>query len=279
MITKTPGLLSLAAAILFAETAAAQTIRGRVLDDATNTPISAVTVTVMDPDGAVIASTETNQIGDFLLRVNRAGNIRLHVRHIAYEPLLSDLLQLGNKETVQFEIRLAQNVIPLDPIVVVSRSTLGVSGFYARLSERASSANFVTREQIDRYKGSQTTGLLRNVPGLRVVPAPSPSGSMTQYHIEMPGTGGAGGCSPTVYVDGMYVENLAGGGIDELLSPHQLEGVEVYSQFAAPQSLPPRSHCGVIAFWTRPEEGGDKFSWGKLFGGLAAVIAVTLLLP
>lgn len=274
------GLAIAALALLVVDMAAAQTIRGKVLDDATGAPIGDVTINVLEPSGATMASARTNTTGDFLLTLPRAGQILLYVQHIAYQSLLSDTLRLENNEVVQFEIGLAQNVIPLDPIVVVSRSTSDAQEFRDRQEHRAGTARFITREQIDSYRGSRVTDLLRTIPGVRIVPVASEAGSANRYFVAMTNDAAAvGGCNPTIYVDGVEVYQDIYTGLDDIISVQDLEGVEVYTWTSAPPALRPRGQCGVIAFWTRDPAGGEGgFSWRKLLGGLAAVTAVTLLL-
>jgi len=69
------GLAIAALALLVVDMAAAQTIRGKVLDDATGAPIGDVTINVLEPSGATMASARTNTTGDFLLTLPRAGQI------------------------------------------------------------------------------------------------------------------------------------------------------------------------------------------------------------
>jgi hypothetical protein len=63
------------------------------------------------------------------------------------------------------------------------------------------------------------------------------------------------------------------------LTANTLEGVEVYTSPAGtPGELWPEGSCGVVAFWTRWDpEGGSKWSWLKLLGGLAAFAVAVLL--
>lgn len=274
------GLVTTALAVLLFDVAAAQTLRGKVLDDATAAPIAGVTINVLEPSGATMASTQTNSAGDFLLSLPRGGQILLYVQHIAYQPLLSDTLRLESGEVVQFEIRLAQNVLPLDPIVVVSRSTSDAQEFRERQANRAGTARYITREQIDRYRGNRVTDLLRTIPGVRIVPLANASGTANRYFVAMTNNDPAsGGCNPTIYVDGVEFYQDIYVGLDELISVQDLEGVEVYTWTSAPPALRPRGECGVIAFWTRDPAGGEGgFSWRKLLGGLAAMTAITLLL-
>lgn len=274
------GFVSIALALLVGSPAAAQTIRGKVLEDATGSPIGGVVITVLEPSGTAIGSTQTSPTGDFLLSLPRGGQIVLHVQHIAFQSLLSDTLRLESNEVIQFEIRLAQNVLPLEPIVVVSRSTSDVQEFRDRQENRAGTARFITREQIDHYRGSRVTDLLRTIPGIRIVPVASEGGTANRYFVAMTNNAAAvGGCNPTIYVDGMEVYQDVYVGLDDLISVQDLEGVEVYTWTSAPPALRPRGQCGVIAFWTRSSEGGEGgFSWLKLFGGIATLAAITLLL-
>ena len=89
--------------------------------------------------------------------------------------------------------------------------------------------------------------------------------------------GGIRPCVPTVLIDGMRVKQDALSPLDATLDPATLEGVEVYVEPAGvPPSLGiPSTSCGLVAFWTRPPEGGT-LTWKRL--GVAAAILVVLFL-
>jgi hypothetical protein len=59
-----------------------------------------------------------------------------------------------------------------------------------------------------------------------------------------------GWCVPQIYVDGMRMRTCS---IDDLVSPMDLKGMEVYrSAVEVPAELAgPGSSCGAIALWTR----------------------------
>jgi hypothetical protein len=58
-----------------------------------------------------------------------------------------------------------------------------------------------------------------------------------------------GWCVPQIYLDGMRIRTCS---IDDLASPMDLEGIEVYRSAVVPAELAgPGSSCGVIALWTR----------------------------
>jgi outer membrane receptor for ferrienterochelin and colicin len=137
----------------------------------------------------------------------------------------------------------------VQPLVVISsnsaannnnRRTGLLSGFQQR-AQRHTFGRFITRDEIDKQHPIFVSDLLRTIPGLEVVPR---LGGNDVRSIT--------GCRPAVYLDGIRYP-LMGETIDQIVSPYELEGIEVYTH---PSEVPvefqgPGSDCGVIALWTR----------------------------
>lgn len=265
--------LVLVCAVLVAPTASmAQVIHGRVVEAETQAPIVGAIVEIVAADTTVIATARSTRSGTFLLQLRRTGDFTLRARHASYTPMRSDAVRIQSGEVVEVEVRLASVVITLDPLVVVTRSTSGVDGFRARARQTGTFGKFITRAEIEARPGSTTTDLLRGVAGVHLVPVTSDFHAPRTNLITM--RGGPGGCTPTIYIDGIVVYQYPGSGVDDLLSPQMLEGIEVYTSTDAPGAIPARSDCGVVAFWTRPFEHGQRFSWKRLLGGLGAVVVI-----
>lgn len=278
-------LMLLAATLLVPAAADAQTIRGTVVEDGTRQPIHGAVVELRLEDGTRFATAQSNEQGMFLLSVRRAGTYTLHLAHIAYTSVNSEAFSLRQDESVQMELRLARTTIPLEPLVVTARSSGHLEGFRERSQRRGSAGYIMTREQIEARPGASATTLLREVPGV-IITSMIPPGPRVQDPTAQEGgvidpvristismRSGTGECSPTVFIDGMVAQQAGPvSGIDDLLRPEFLEGVEVYHGGAVPPPLYGRDGCGVVAFWTRPG-GGSRFSWAKLGGGVGAFIA------
>jgi hypothetical protein len=119
--------------------------------------------------------------------------------------------------------------------------------------------HFIGREEIERRHVFDTSQLLWNVSGARVMW----DGSENILKFTTPvGTSGGGGfnavCDPVVFVDGFPVYDIND------VRPYDVRGIEVYpDQSAAPAMYRASSlkdtggadtHCAVILVWTKPPE-------------------------
>ncbi|MEJ2219102.1 MAG: Plug domain-containing protein, partial [Gemmatimonadota bacterium] len=139
-------------------------------------------------------------------------------------------------------------------------------GFYER--RRMTMGSFITRDQVERQHANEVSDLFRHVPGMHVVPAPSPTGLNLGYHILM-----RGNCRPTLFIDGAETMSTSMS-IDQMLRPEEIQAVEVYRGPETPPQYQ-RNACGAILVWTRPggAHGGIALWKGLLImgGALAAI--------
>lgn len=259
-------------------------IVGRVVDARTEEPVPHVAITVDGAGGTRV----TDQEGRFLLDDLAPGLYGLQTTHIAYAGH-KDSVVVGGNEVLELEIRLAADVLRLPPVVVVSRSRPLISNGHMSTFEsrrRTGTGYYITKDDIDRANPFSITGLLRRVPGLRVVPnglgtyavfmarqpmrlntltdsvdvRPRPQGSPSQ-----PSQAAAVGpridpspsaCQVQFFLNGGPVRLGDGESIDRLVSVQSVEGVEVYR---GASELPlgifsSDSRCGAVVIWTRHGE-------------------------
>ncbi len=271
---------------LLARGAGAQTIGGKVLEDSTRVPISGATVSVLrlgeqpaarvEPPGSV----RTDSAGGFVLALGAPGRFVLRITHPSYTTVQSDTLVLEKDEVVSVELRLARYAIPLKPLVVTARTDRRLQAFRQRVLKHYAFGHFLPRAEIDRRPGIAVTELLRGVPGVRIMSLPPCAGCAAENVLFLRGGGAADRCLATVLIDGMEVKQEASFPLDAALTPDMVEGVEVYVE---PAGVPAQlgffhnNACGVIAFWTRPVEGG-KLTWKRLLIPLAAAALLLYLL-
>ena len=130
----------------------------------------------------------------------------------------------------------------LDPVVVTGRRRPpppDIRAFYAR-ADQAIFGTFITRDEIERANAIRASDLLRRIPGMQVGPLQWGSATATMR-----------GCTPTIIIDGVVANYERS--IDNLVTPMDLEGIEVYrasSQVPA-QYGGMRIRCGAIMLWTR----------------------------
>jgi hypothetical protein len=240
-------LVALAAALLLsvALPLAAQSIRGRLLDQSTERPIPGATISLItEPNAQLVASTKTGGDGTLAITAPSPGVYRLFAELPGYRASVTPAMELPAGLTVDFTWRIRADTNRLAPIVVVEtnkRPSGSQNDFLERIKRRAAFGHLITRDQIERQHPFRVTDLLRTVPGLEVVPAAF--GDILRS---------VDGCTPLVYLDGIRFP-LMGESIDAIVNPNDLEAIEVYPHAA---SVPAEfsalgSACGVIALWTR----------------------------
>lgn len=132
-----------------------------------------------------------------------------------------------------------------------ARSPL-VREFYERA--RTGAGQYVTREEIDRWRVRSLTDVLRMIPGLafRSTPVGDRPTSADRSLSYSPGAGRSD-CGLLVYVDGTPFD-IAGNGLAGLdLRPEEVEGIEYYRGMSGLPSRYRRANqnCGVVLIWKR----------------------------
>jgi hypothetical protein len=180
---------------------------------------------------------------------------------------MNDTLQVSGEEDLDLILPLSIEPIRLEPIIVTAeRAPPYRRGFEAR--RRNQSGFLVTREEIEERNPRLLTELLNRVPGGIVLSTP-PFG----YTLYLRGQ-----CRPSIWVDGLQVPFVDS--IDQLISPQNVEAVEVYHGFDLPVEFGANS-CGGVLIWTRvgtpPPPGSESGSDGWLLLKLGALAGALLL--
>jgi hypothetical protein len=217
------------------------TVRGRVVDHATDEPVPSAAVSLAaGPHGTRGLGTRvTDEEGRFLFQDVTPGTYRLRVTMLGYHAM-ADTLQVPSEGDLELLLPLSTDPIRLEPIVVTAER---VPWFMRDLERRRLSRSgfFLTREEIEDRHPRHITDLLVTVPGGRIAPAP-PYG----YTLLL-----RGGCRPGVWLD--RVRLTSPGSLDQLISPSNVEAIEVYHALELPAEF--GSHpCGGVLIWTRVGE-------------------------
>lgn len=231
--------LPLAPAIALAQSAGE--LLGTVRD-AQGVPLAGAMIEVAGTRAATTSGTD----GSFRLQRVPAGRRTIQARRIGFHPAETSLL-LPEGRGATFDIVMQRATPILDAVFVqgtAQRTHLRLAGFYGRRDKGL--GHFFTREDIDRRAPMRTTDLLRTIPGVRL--------RMLDAGRSMLFFRGAS-CPPMVWVDGTP---LAAAYFDpDLITPHTIEGIEVYS---GPSTVPPQfsesrqmGSCGAIIIWSRAE--------------------------
>lgn len=125
-----------------------QTVRGRVLDRDTRTPLIGATVIVADSDPLLGAATDAD--GRFVVHGVRLGRQTIQIRYLGYEPrVLANVLVSAGQETV-LDLTLAEQIVTGDEVVVQAASQDG-----RPLDDMAAvSARSFSVEEARRYAGA-----------------------------------------------------------------------------------------------------------------------------
>lgn len=280
MITRV--IIACVFALARAAPCAAQVVFGRVVDDATGTPLSAVTVALLDAQGRTIARTATDSIGIFELTVAQAGSFSLNAQQLGFRSWTSERLDLRRNELLQVEVRLGRQAIPLQPLLISARRTPPrdrLSEFDERRNNPTRAGYYLTREEIERRPIATPTQQLIGIPGVTVRPIPGSSGPDTNDRSIIYLPTGLGGlpCMANVFVDGIPVRQSSGISIDDVIDPGSIGGVEVYARSAgAPTQYVINPTCGVVLFWSRPAPVNRDWAWPRIAigAGLAVILAI-----
>jgi hypothetical protein len=240
----------------------AQTLRGRVLDSASGEAIAEAAVEATQ-GGHVAGRARTAADGSFSISLRAPGPVVLVAQRTGYSPNRSEL-SVEERETVSVELRLSSSAVAVEPLRVTARiqpphrRNLEMAGFYDR--ERLGIGAFVRREDFENLATQNLAQLLQRTRGARIMYAGSKQFIYFPRNGEPTGGGGRrgaprNGCLPRLYLDGVQVTYDTNNDINSVVSPNQVEAVELFrgSSEIPPQYGGSNAMCGVILVWTRHE--------------------------
>lgn len=239
--------------LLRPDAARAQHAEGVVRDE-TGLPISHAYVTLLDEAQKLAAAALTGEDGSFTIHAPSSGVYYLRVARIGYRTLVDGPYRITSGDPLEVSVVIHPLPLGLEPLEVTVEAEvarLAAVGYYER--KEVGFGYFVEREEIRRTGPMLLTDILRRLPGVSVSWS-SPTG--LNPALLMRG-GGAGACSPTLYIDGVIVAR--GGGArqrpvrpDDWVVPEDVEAVEVYPGLASvPIRFQALAECGVLLIWTR----------------------------
>ncbi len=240
-------------------------VRGTVVDNESGDPVVGAAVSLgAGPSGTRgIGTRVTDDDGAFLFREVPSGTYRIYVSTLGYERM-RDTLQVNGERDLELILPLSRDPVRLEPIIVRADPVQSPRRDWEGRAEYRS-VYLVTREEIKRRNPDDMSDLLNAVPGGIVVPTP-PYG----YTLLLRGQ-----CLPGVWLDGIEIPYVTS--IDQFMSPHDVEAIEVYHGFELPVEFGVNP-CGGILIWTRmgePDPPGTDSS--KIFGRFVMAAALSLL--
>lgn len=272
--------------------ARAQIIVGRVVDAQSQSGIAGADLEIRNAEGGTVATATSDSMGFVRALLPVAGAYVLAARRIAYLDYTSLPVRVADGETVEVEIRLGRDAIPLEPLLVVTRARRAgrLEGFRGRLGE-GSFSSFVTRDQIEARPAATVTDLIRPVAGVTIVDVPRGTAPYAMSRLvamrgtrtgEIPGAPDSNGCLPGLFLDGIRVEQSAEFPIDDFITAGSLEGIEVYSSASSvPMEFQQggRVACGAVLLWTREAEPGQgRSGWWRWALGITGFAGIVFLM-
>lgn len=241
-------------------------VRGVVTDSGLR-PVARATVSI-----AGLQSVVTDDSGWFRLRLPNRGEAVLELKRVAFAPTRFGLPAGGD---TSISITLLQSIQQLERMNVkdAAPSSANLRGFDERLRRRARGitfGTFITAEQIERRSPAKVTQLFFDVPGIKMLKVHPLFERYAIFGTSRTMAGGPSACPATVYLDGIRLleggdiiklkdpetgkpVREAGVAIDDLVSPSQIAGIEVYrSATDAPaQYQLLNGTCVVVLIWTK----------------------------
>lgn len=271
-------LVTIAASGTSPTTLEGQIVRGVVREVGTDSPVFGARLLLRTADDEVRAGVISAEDGAFELRAETGGLVRLEVSHFAYADWTTSHFALPSDAELDVEIRLDIEAIPLEPIVVVARSSASTRRIWGFEERRASGAGFggffITVEDVEARAAATTTGLVRGMPGMDV--RLIDSGGLDRNVIS------SRGCPSRTFIDGVEIQQDRGHSVDDLVTPDRIAGIEVYPRaLSAPAQFSSAfgPDCGVVLFWTRESTPSDSRAWapGRLAAGFGVFLGLLTL--
>ena len=125
-----------------------QTIRGRVIDKSSESPIIGATIVIIDSTKLHNSGTTSDLNGYFKLENISVGRVNIQVSYVGYIPVKIENILLKSGKELLLNIELEESVIQLKEIAVVFRKDKAINEM-ATVSARA-----FTIEETERFAGS-----------------------------------------------------------------------------------------------------------------------------
>ena len=212
------------------------TLNGVVLAD-DRTPLADAVLGV-ERAGQTVYRTRSLSDGHFTFPDIAGGVAEITVRRLGY---LQRRLEMDlNASTTKDPLEILLTPVATDvEAVTIEGATGKLQGFNER-RVRNNFGYFFDQNDIRRKSPRFVSELFRNIPGARLQ-ASRRSGNILELR----------NCTPRIWIDGVRADNAE---IDELISPSEIAGMEIYPSFAGvPAEYMDKDNraCGVVLVWTR----------------------------
>ena len=211
------------------------TLTGTVRDSATMEGVPGVTVGLDER-----VATFTGRDGTFRIDNVRLGTAYLEARRIGYRPVAFHL-DIIEGETFDLDISVSPLPLELADIEIKVDENFHTFGQLQHLMQRRQRGQGYSflRWEIDEQNPLYVTDLFRMLPGVRVR-----YGAFGTRDIIIRGCP-----SPTVYINGIQLGGVVD--LEQMVTPDNIEALEVHLGAYTPAEYHNYGGCGVIAVWTR----------------------------
>ncbi len=132
-----PSILMLAVAVTLApHGASAQSVRGRVFDAQTRSPVAVAEIVMRQKNGDLVVTMVSEADGSFSAEVGQKGKYVLTVTRLGYDSTTTAEVEVGRNDDLWIEIELAPQAIDIPGLTVVTQSQyrprLEGVGYYQR---------------------------------------------------------------------------------------------------------------------------------------------------
>ncbi|MEX2281001.1 MAG: carboxypeptidase-like regulatory domain-containing protein, partial [Gemmatimonadota bacterium] len=104
------------------QAASAQLLRGRVQDAGSRASIAVVDVALLTESGRVLARTQTDSTGAFVISWRNPDKVRLEARRIGFETTTTAFFVVDPEEVLTASVLLSAKPITVDPLIITSPS-------------------------------------------------------------------------------------------------------------------------------------------------------------
>lgn len=252
--------------------ATAQMVRGTVSDATSGLPIKAVNLSLYTLDGRRLVAGLSNDDGRFEIVLPKGKTVYLQAERIGYGTAKSEPITARTSELLQLNVRMSEVAIPLEGIEVVSRKTVEprLQPFLDRASlyKRAGIGRIWTRGDLERHPTALISQFVTRFPQRR-------DAALSRANQICEGT--------VLYVDdirlGVEDDDATFQDLDMVVSPDQIEGIEMYRDTDVPPDLLSNirrfNHTPLQGDLTAPTQGPEYYCmmvmiWRKPYSELQA---------
>lgn len=254
-MSRPPYLVALVAATLLVPgPLAAQTLIGRVLDQAHEGPVNGAVVRLVDRSGAERAQAITDGVGRFTLTPPEAGEYFLIAEGFGYTATRSPLIALGTEGTAPIDLMIAPAPIGLEGIDISVEEVAAEELSAFNLSPRELGNRWINREQIEAIPVKLDIGTIierTSVPGTQIrrpenlTPGSDDLGLCVS--MQRGRTGGGWGRCALIVLNGVPISGPEASHLD----PTTIESMAVLQPIEATSFYGTQGGGGAVLVWTR----------------------------